>query len=88
MSACFGFRLCLNLRIKIAGLRVNLIAFNSWIGGRWCKVNLPRIGGRWCKVNLPLIPERERKSEQVFKLHFWQMKETNLWQKRMVKEAG
>jgi hypothetical protein len=44
--------------------------------------------GRWFKVNLLVIPKRGGKSEQVFEYEFWSLEETNLWQRKMGKEAG
>jgi hypothetical protein len=39
-------------------------------------------------VRLPVIPKRREEREQVFEHDFWSMKETNLWLRKMRKEAG
>jgi hypothetical protein len=45
-------------------------------------------GGCRFKVNLLVIPERGRKSEQVFEHDFWSLGETNLWPRTVGIEAG
>jgi hypothetical protein len=49
--------------------------------------NVSKPGDRY-RVNLLVIPKRGGKSEQVFEHDFRSVEETNLWPRRMGKEAG